>query len=100
MLIGDEILCIVIPAHHEHWVLICRKNHFFHPGLLQLREPDDRVAIARIHNTFPKPAPGSWNKTGGDLCFEDSRSIAQPELDSGSRVMYEGDYYHEKGGER
>ena len=56
--------------------------------------------MAKIHNTFPKPAPCSWNKTGSDLCFEDSRSIAQPELDSGSRVMYEGEHNHKKGGER
>ena len=28
MLIGDEILCIVIPAHHEHWVLISRMTLF------------------------------------------------------------------------
>jgi len=73
---------------------------FFHPGLLHLRKPDDRVAMARIHNTFPKPVPCFWNKGGGDLCFKDSRSIAQPELDSDSRVMYEGEYNHEKGGER
>ena len=52
MLIGDELICLVIPAHREHWVLISRMTR-----LLLYPYSTDSNRLASYLNHFHHMAP-------------------------------------------